>query len=252
MKRFTLLCCILCCFIISHSSLCIAQEAKKATTKKATVPTPAKQETPWQDTFIVDKKNLGPTGTNPYFPLAPGYQQVFQNDKTILTRTILKKTHFADGVTVRVIEDKEEENGQLVEISYDYYAIDTITWNVYYFGENVDNYINGRIENNGGSWLAGIKQAQFGLMIPGKIKVGDKFYQELAPEIALDRAEIVAVGETVKTPAGTFTKCIKVEETSALEKNAKDYKWYAPGVGIVKDNDMVLTKINRPSILKDK
>lgn len=252
MKRLLIINILLCILTIGYYSDTTAKVAKKDATKKSGATKSLNINMPWQDTFPVDKKHLAPTGTNTYFPLEPGYQQVFQKNKTILTRTILPKTKYADGITIRVIEDKEEENGRLVEISHDYYAIDTITQNVYYFGEDVDNYKNRRIFDNSGTWLSGFKHARFGLMMPGKINVGDKFYQELAPEIALDRAEIVAIDETVITPLGTYTNCIKIEETSGLEKNAKDYKWYAPGVGMVKDNDMVLIKINKPSILKNK
>jgi hypothetical protein len=44
------------------------------------------------------------------------------------------------------------------------------------------------------------------------------------------------------TPAGTFEKCIHTLETSALEKNMADHKWYAAGVGPVKDGKMLLVK----------
>ena len=44
-------------------------------------------------------------------------------------------------------------------------------------------------------------------MIPGQPKVGDKFYQEIAPKVAMDRVEVVSTDETVKTPAGTFQHC---------------------------------------------
>jgi hypothetical protein len=246
MKRLNLLYFILGLFIIGLFAFADAKETKKEAIKKPTPTNSIKNDKPWQDTFPVDKQQLGLMSNNPYFPLEPGYQQVFKEGTITLTRTVLKEMKIIDGVAIRVVEDKEDDNGQLVEIAHDYYAIDTITQNVYYFGEDVDNYKNGRIENHGGSWLSGIKSARFGLQMPGTIKVGHRFYQELAPEIAMDRAEIVATNQTVKTPAGTFTKCIKVEETSGLEKGALDYKWYAPGIGMVKDNEMTLTKISMP------
>jgi hypothetical protein len=58
--------------------------------------------------------------------------------------------------------------------------------------------------------------------------------------------ELVAMGETVTTPAGTFENCIHFKETSALEKGMADHKWYAPGVGLVKEKEFVLVKIARP------
>jgi hypothetical protein len=105
-------------------------------------------------------------------------------------------------------------------------------------------YKNGKVVNHQGAWLSGVKGASFGLMMPGSVKVGLKFYQELARGVAMDRAEVVAVGETVKTPAGTFTGCVHMKDTSAIEKGTV-HKWYAPGVGLVKDNEFVLVRIEK-------
>ena len=80
------------------------------------------------------------------------------------------------------------------------------------------------------------------MMLPGNPKPGQRFYQEQAPGIGMDRVEVLADHETVTTPAGTFKNCIHVVETSALEKNVKDHKWYAAGVGQVRDAEMLLVQ----------
>ena len=127
----------------------------------------------------------------------------------------------------------------------DYYAIDSVTNDVYYFGEDVDVYKNGKVASHEGSWLSGVKGARFGLMMPGKPKVGQRFYQEQAPGVGMDRAEIISLEEKMSTPAGTFENCIHVVETSALEKGMRDHKWYAAGVGPVKDGEMVLVQYGK-------
>jgi hypothetical protein len=121
------------------------------------------------------------------------------------------------------------------------FAICLETNSVFYFGEEVDIYKKGKIVNHKGAWQAG-DTSKAGLMMPGLILLGAKYYQEMAPEVAMDRAEIVAVNETLKTPAGIFKNCLKTEETTALEKRARDYKFYAPGIGLVKDEKLVLTE----------
>jgi uncharacterized membrane protein YkoI len=194
----------------------------------------------WRESFPVDKANLVPTGRNPYFILEPGHKAVFQDGETKLTITVLNETKVVDGVTTRIIEEREEENGKPSEISRNFFAIDKTTNDVYYFGEEVDEYKDGKVVSHGGAWLAGEKGARFGLMMPGKPKVGDKFYQEFAPKKAMDRAEIVSLDAELKTPAGTF-KCVHVKETSAIEKGTS-HKWYAPGIGLVKDDGGVLTE----------
>jgi hypothetical protein len=204
-----------------------------------------KQTEEWKSSFSVDRKNLGPTGTNPYFILEPGFKLYYQHGKDTLTTTVLAQTKMIDGVETRVVQDREMKNGQLAELTLDYYAIDRSTGDVYYFGEDVDTYKNGKVVDHKGAWLSGVKGAKFGLMMPGQIKVGLKFYQEQAPGVGMDRAELVAVGEKVVTPAGTFENCIHFKETSALEKGMADHKWYAPGVGMVKEAEFVLVKIEK-------
>jgi hypothetical protein len=97
------------------------------------------------------------------------------------------------------------------------------------------------VVNHDSAWLAGAKGARFGLMMPGKPTKGRKFYQEIAPKVAMDRVEIVSTDETVKTPAGTFEHCVHLRETTPLEKDTSD-KYYAPGVGIIKDDEFELAE----------
>ena len=79
-------------------------------------------------------------------------------------------------------------------------------------------------------------------MIPASPKAGQKFYQELATGVGMDRIEVLSIDEKITTPAGTFAKSIHVLETSPIEKSLRDHKWYVSGVGQVKDGDMILTK----------
>ena len=196
----------------------------------------------WQSVFPVDKKTLGVKGSNPYFSLTPGYRLSYKHGNDTDTLTVLNETKVIDGIETRVVEDREMKNGQLVELTRDYYAIDSATNDVYYFGEDVDVYKNGKVAGHEGAWLSGVKGARFGLMMPGQPKAGQRFYQEQAPGVGMDRAEIVADNEKISTPAGTFEKCIHVVETSPIEKGLKDHKWYAAGVGQVKDAEMVLVR----------
>jgi hypothetical protein len=198
----------------------------------------------WRASFPVDKADLVDHGRNPYFVLEPGYRLDLQNGPERLVVTVLDKTRVVDGVKTRVVEERETKGGQLVEISRNYFAISKRTGDVYYFGEEVDMYKNGKVTSHGGAWLAGINGARFGLMVPGKPAVGDRYQQEEAPRIAMDRAEVVAVTETFQTPAGTFKNCLRTREMSGLEGGSEE-KLYAPGVGLIKDAELVLVRIEK-------
>lgn len=193
----------------------------------------------WRESFGVDKASLGPNGSNPYFRLQPGLVSSYKSDEGVLTIRVLDQTRVVDGVTTRVIEEREEEGGELKEISRNYFAADRATGDVYYFGEEVDIYKDGAVVGHAGSWMSGVDGARFGLMMPGHPAAGDRFYQEFAPDVAMDRVEIVALDARVKTPAGAFERCVSVRETTPLEKGV-GRKWYGQGVGLLKDDEFVL------------
>jgi hypothetical protein len=152
------------------------------------------------DSFDLDKADLSSTGRNRYFVLEPGYQLILEGtDKgkaTVLTVTVLNETKTVEGVETRVVEEKETANGQVVEISRNYFAISKKTSDVFYFGEDVDDYKNGKVVGHEGSWLSGDNGARFGLIMPGTPLLGAKYQQEIAPKVAMDRAEIVSLTET--------------------------------------------------------
>ncbi len=204
----------------------------------------APQKADFRSTFSVDKAKLSSTGRGTYFILEPGHTLHFQSGKDTLIITVLGETKVVDGVATRVVEERETEGGQLVEISRNYFAIDNATGDVYYFGEDVDMYKNGKVTGHEGAWLSGVNGARFGLLVPGAPRVGDRYYQESAPKVAMDRAEVVAITAEIKVPAGVFKNCLRTKESSALESGSED-KYYAPGVGLIKDADFALVKIEK-------
>ena len=199
----------------------------------------------WQTVFDVNRADLADTGRNEYFILEPGYQLYYADGKETLMITVLNETKVVDGIKTRVVEEREAKNGQLTEVSKNYYAIDRKSKAVYYFGEDVDTYKNGKVVGHEGAWLAGVNNNKFGLMMPGNPKAGDKFYQEMAPNEAMDRSEILSITGELTTPAGTYKNCLHVKDSSKLESGTSD-KWYAPGVGLIKDDSLVLVKAKFP------
>jgi hypothetical protein len=195
----------------------------------------------WAESFAVERTDLGPTGGNPYMPLEPGYVLNLRDGRDTLTLTVLANTRRVDGVTVAILEERETKAGALAEVSRNYLAADRRTGDVYYFGEAVDIYSHGRVVGHEGAWLAGEQGARFGLLMPSKPTVGQRFYQEMAPRVAMDRVEVVETDATVTTLAGTFEHCLHLRETSPLERGAS-HKYYAPGVGLIKDDGFVLVR----------
>ena len=75
--------------------------------------------------------------------------------------------------------------------------------------------------------------------------LGQRYYQELAPGVALDRAEHVEADLEIDFQAGNFDDCIEVTETTPLEPGEESTKVYCPGVGLVLDNDLEATAVER-------
>jgi hypothetical protein len=202
----------------------------------------------WADTFAVEKKDFVSSGSNAFFRLEPGYRLKLEGREGLrrvtLVVTVLEETRLVDGVETRIVEERESKGGQLAEVSRNFFAFNTVDRGVYYFGEEVDIYKNGRVVDHEGAWESGKNGARFGLMVPDRPVVGARFYQEIAPGVAMDRAEIVALDASLETPAGGFKGCLKVAETTPLEAG-KEHKIYAPGIGLVKDGSLRLVEYGR-------
>jgi hypothetical protein len=193
--------------------------------------------------FASEKSDLSSKGKNPYFILEPGYQLTLVGGDTKLVITVLDETLKVDGIETRIVEEREWEDEKLVEVSRNYFAISKSTNDVFYFGEDCDIYNKkGKIISHEGGWRAGVDGAKAGLIMPGNPKIGTRYYEEYAPDVAMDRGEIISMSEVIEVPAGKFENVLKIEETSALNASEKEYKYYAKGVGLLIDEDLKLVK----------
>jgi hypothetical protein len=190
-------------------------------------------------------------GMNPYFFLKPGYQLVLEGEEDgeeiLLVITVLNKRERIDlreegigKVKTRIVEEREWVDGELAEISRNFFARCKQANAIFYFGEDVDIYENGEIVSHEGAWRAGEDGALPGLFMPGTFLLGSRYLQELAPEVAMDRAENVDMGLTIVTPAGTFENCVEVFETTPLDPDEESTKRYCPGIGLVFDDGVEL------------
>ncbi len=185
---------------------------------------------------------------NPYFPLPVGTQYLYQGveDGTVidLTITVLNETKVVNGVTTRVMEERELEDDELIEISRNFFA-QAPDGTVCYFGEEVDIYEGGQLASHDGAWLAG-NGNRAGILMPGNPEVGMTYQQELATGVAMDRGEIVAVGVPFTAGGITFSDTVLTIDTSPLEPGVQSEKTYARGIGLVFDEPVSL--VGMPSL----
>lgn len=184
---------------------------------------------------------------NPYLPYRVGSQWIYQGEDDGATLdlriTVLDETEVVAGVTTRVVEEREEEDGELVEISRNFF-VQAADGTVCYFGEDVDIYEDEGVITHEGAWRAEGENRP-GIVMPGTPAVGMRYQQELAPGVALDRAEIVSMGTTVTVTAGTYTDTLSTEESSPLDSGTSS-KTYARDVGLIIDEPAELVSFSSP------
>ena len=186
----------------------------------------------------LDPADFSTTIDNPYWPMAVGNTWVYRETDTgggrakVVVRVTNRTKRIANGVTARVIRDTVTERGVPVEITDDWYAQDH-DGNVWYLGEYVTNYRDGKVVDHAGSFEAGVDGAQAGIAMAARPKPGLAYRQEYYAGEAEDRAAVITVGEErVEVPYGTFTKdVLMTRDLVPTEPKVQELKFYAPGVG---------------------
>jgi hypothetical protein len=211
------------------------------------LPVEAQDEIPYTQNFFLDSCRLSSNGVNDYFiPLRPGAYRLYKGEDDGASQTllisVLARTKKVAGVECAVVQEMEWEDDEIVEISWNYFAICRKCGDVFYFGEDVDIYEDGEVVSHDGAWLAGKRGAKPGLIMPGRPLNGARYYQEIAPNVALDRAEHLSDSVTVDTPAGRFMNCLFVAETTPLEPGHVSFKHYARGIGLIQDGVLALVE----------
>lgn len=186
----------------------------------------------------ITPSNFTTNVTNPYFFLATVGREMEYRGNTEdgleeIEIEVSNQTRVIMGVTTRVVVDTVWVNGELHEVTRDYFAQNKATGDVWYFGENVDFYENGRVVSHEGTWIAGVNGAKPGIIFKANPKVGDTYRQEYAPHVdALGMAKVLAVGQTITVPEGTFTQCVKTLEWNPADPEpSEEHKWNCKGAG---------------------
>jgi hypothetical protein len=173
--------------------------------------------------------------TNPYWPMPVGSRWVYREtegqevQRVVVTVTDQTKT-VAAGVEARVVHDVVSADGDVVEDTYDWYAQDN-SGNIWYLGEDTAEYEDGEVVTRAGSWEAGVDGAEAGILIPGDPQPGMSYQQEYLAGEAEDQATVLSVDEMVEAPTGRYTEALLTRETTPLQPEVAELKFYAPGIG---------------------
>ena len=89
-----------------------------------------------------------------------------EEQKVVVTVTNETKK-IANGITARVVHDVVTADGENVEVTDDWYAQDD-AGNVWYLGEDTQEYEDGNPVSKEGSWEAGRDDAQPGVIVAAR------------------------------------------------------------------------------------
>jgi hypothetical protein len=174
---------------------------------------------------------------NPYWPMAPGSRWVYREtdgegnrQRVVVTVTDRAKTIL--GIDATVVHDVVSEKGEVIEDTFDWYAEDR--WgNIWYLGEDTKEFEDGKVVSTEGSWEAGVDGAEAGILVPGRPEVGMAYRQEYYAGEAEDEGKILSLDEQADVPFGSFDSVLMTEDTTPLEPDVLEHKYYAQGVGPV-------------------
>lgn len=176
--------------------------------------------------------------TNPWFPLAPGTRWTYRETtedgevvQVVVTATSVTR-RIANGVTARVVRDTVTLDGEIIEDTLDWYAQDG-DGTVWYLGEDTAEFEDGAITTREGSFEAGVDGAQAGVIMPASPAIGMAYRQEHYEDEAEDHGEVIALGRQASVPAGEYADLVKTADTTPLEPDVLEHKYYARGVGLV-------------------
>jgi hypothetical protein len=184
----------------------------------------------------IDSANFSANIDSRYLSLPVGRKLIYEgrSDEGVERVEIvaLNETKTIMGVETRVVLDRAWVDGVIVEETRDYFAQDK-DGNVWYFGENVDNYADGTLKDHGGSWIAGVDGAQPGIVVKAQPTVGEKYRQEYYVGEAEDVGEVLSITESVTVRGRQYSNCLKTLDTSLIEKGLREHKYYCPEVNAV-------------------
>lgn len=174
--------------------------------------------------------------TNPYFPLEVGSQWIYKGfgadaGERVVVK-VLKRTKNINGIKATVVSDRATLNGKLIEMTHDFYAQDD-QGRVWYLGEATTSYEDDGSTSTEGSWEAGVDGAKPGIQMFKHGRLNKMYAQEFLKGEAEDQGELLTRRARAVVPTGSYKHVWMTKDTTPLEPEIMELKFYAPGVGLV-------------------
>ena len=190
---------------------------------------PAPPGFPGADNFVAEIDN-------PYLGFARGRIFTYEGETDEgLETTVVEVTQDSKvilGISTTVVHDQVFLDGELIEDTFDWFAQDS-AGNVWYFGEDSSELVDGEVVSTEGSWEAGVDGAEPGIIMLADPRVGMKYRQEFAEGVAEDMAQVKSLTSEADVPWGEFENCLETKDWNPLNPGGGERKIYAAGTGLV-------------------
>jgi len=190
----------------------------------------------------LDPANFVAEMDNPYWPMKPGNRWVYsetdaEGNEMQVEVTVTNDKKNIVGISATVVHDIVTQDGSVKEDTLDWYAQD-VDGNIWYLGEDTKEYEDGVVVSTEGSWEAGVDGAQAGILLPANPGVGMTYRQEYYAGEAEDRARVLSLDQHVEVPYGAFDGCLQTEDSTPLDPDVLEHKYYCRDVGPVLATDV--------------
>ena len=178
---------------------------------------------------------------NRWWPLQPGTEFVYEGtaidgDQRIRRRvvvTISDLIKVVDGVPALVLWERDYNGDELVEAELAFYAQDD-DGNVWHLGQYPEEYEDGELVG-APAWITGQQGARAGLAMLANPVPGPTYSQGWGPKVDYtDRARVYKVSQETCVALGCYKDVLVTDEFALDEPEARQLKYYAPGVGNVR------------------
>lgn len=180
--------------------------------------------------------------TNPFHPLKPGLQWVRGGTTLVGQRevpheiitTMTDVIRVIDGVPTVAMLDESTDSGEVAQVGMDYLALDR-DGNVWLMGGYTEEYEGGEYTNTENAWLGTAKDQEVGILSPAEVTMETpRWCIGKAPDEDENVGEPVEVGVRECVAFGCYEDIRVVQEGEAGAPDNEN-KYYAPGVGVVKN-----------------
>lgn len=179
--------------------------------------------------------------TNEYHPIVPGMQWIRGGTTEVGSRkvphqiitTMTDVVRIIDGVPAIAMLDQSEDSGEIAQVGFDYMAIDK-DGNIWILGGYTAEYESGEFTNVEAAYLGESAGGQVGILHPAVVTMDTPRWMigTPGPDEAASVGEPVAINQDVTVPFGEFHN-VRVIREGAYNAPDNEFKYYAPGVGVV-------------------